>query len=182
MAESTRARQAFERYWRLGAQRSLRLLHEALERDGHAPTLRTLEEWSRRYHWQDRVADVEREARRADDEARITAVREMADRHAREALLLQQKGAEWLAGLGPGEVTADAAIRAVVEGMKAERLARGDVTERTEVRTPVEGRLEELTDDELDRLVRIAEGALERGSAPRPDEPPPLGDGAPAGR
>ncbi|TAJ19868.1 MAG: hypothetical protein EPO65_05475 [Dehalococcoidia bacterium] len=171
MAEGTRVRQAFERYWRLGAQRSLRLLHDALTAEASSPTLRTLEEWSRRYHWQDRIADLERQARHADDSARIAAIREMAERHAKEGLLLQQKGAEWLTTLGAEAVTADAAIRAVVEGVKLERLARGDVTERTESRAAPDPRLDRLTDDEFDRLLGLAEGVVEGGGAARPDEP-----------
>ena len=58
----------------------------------------------------------------------------MAERHAKEGLLLQQKGAQWLAALTADQVTAPAAIRAITEGVRLEREARGadkkiDITE-----------------------------------------------------
>jgi hypothetical protein len=153
MPESTRQRLAFDRYFRLGGQRSIELLHSELAREGQPPSLRTLYEWSRRYHWQSRLADLERQAREAEDAARITAIREMQERQAKAALLLQQKGVEWLAQLPADEVSADAAIRALVEGAKLERLVRGEATERTEQRQASDPRLEELSDAELDRLI-----------------------------
>ena len=166
MSETTRHRQAFERYWRLGATRSIERLRAALASEGSAPTVRTLYEWSRRYRWQDRIVQQERAAREADDEARIAAVREMQTRHAREALLLQQKGTEWLMGLEPGMATADAAIRAIGEGIRLERLVQGEPTERTEV----SGRtgLEAITDEQLAQLTEL----MDRGVDGDPETQP----------
>ena len=42
MAESTKHRHAFERYWRLGPERSIEALHAAMRAEGKAPSLRTL--------------------------------------------------------------------------------------------------------------------------------------------
>ncbi len=164
MAETTRHREAFELYWRLGADRSIERLRAELRARGRVPTLRTLYTWSSQYHWQDRIAQLERDAKRAEDDARVQAVRDMIDRHAKEALLLQQKGAEWIAAIDVGGATADAAIRAIVEGTRMERLARGEPTERQEVQggLQVNARLVELTDAELDRLIEYAQGALGR--------------------
>lgn len=160
MTESTKHRLAFDMYWELGASRSIERLHQLLEKSGKAPTERTLYEWSRRYHWQDRLVELERKAREADDEAHLTALREMADRQAREALLLQQKGAEWLTGLGSDQVTAEAAIRAVVEGARLERLVRGEPTDRTDHQGQINARLEALDHDELDTFIDFAERTL----------------------
>lgn len=162
MEETARHRQAFERYWRMGGERTIERLHADLEAASGAPTLRTLYEWSRRYHWQDRIARLEREAKRAEDEARLSALREMYQRQAKEGLLLQQKGAEWLAAIAPGEATAEAAIRAVAEGARLERLARGEPTDRQEVKgeVGVNARLAEFSDEELDRIIEYAESAL----------------------
>ena len=162
MAETTRHRQAFSVYWEMGSERSVERLHAAMSAQGKAPTLRTLYEWSRRYHWQRRIAQLEREARKADDEARIQALREMYDRQSKEALLLQQRGAEWLAGMSKGDATADAAIRAIVEGARLERLARGEPTERQEVTgsEKADPRLAALSDEELERLIQYAEGVV----------------------
>src|SRR5687767_931196 len=131
MAESTKQREAFEVYWRLGSDRSLERLRLALvAQKGNAPSLRTLSEWSRRYLWQHRLARVEHEARIAEDEAKVAAIRDMYDRQAKAGLLLQQKGMEWLVGTDPEQATPDAAVRAIVEGAKLERAARGEPTER----------------------------------------------------
>ena len=166
MPENTRQREAFNCYWELGAERSIERLHEALAREGKAPTTRTLYEWSRRNHWQDRIGDLERKTRDAEDEARIATIREMQERQAREALLLQQKGAEWLAPVNAEEATPEAAIRAIVEGARLERLVRGEATERTEQRDITDERLKELSDDELDRLLdQLGEGVAGEGAA-----------------
>ena len=182
MRETTRHRHAFDRYWRLGAERSLARLHAALTADGRAPSLRTLYEWSRRCHWQRRIIDLEREARQAEDAARVAAIREMQERQAREALLLQQRGTEWLAALGPEDGSAEVAIRAITEGAKLERLARGEATERTEPDDPTAARLKEVHDDELDRLIALAESAVDGAGATEAGGSVGVGDGAPADR
>ncbi len=169
MPESTKHRRAFERYWRLGAERSIEKLHAAMSSEGSGPSLRTLYEWSRRYRWQDRLADLERQAREAEDEARVVAIRQMHERQAKEGLLLQQKGTEWLAQIETEEAKPEAAIRAVVEGARLERLARGEATERTEIRDDTDPRLQRLSDEELDRLIELAEGVRGEGP-PRPRE------------
>lgn len=168
MAESTRQREAFNHYWGLGAERSVERLRAVLAAAGRAPTTRTLYEWSRRYQWQRRIADLERAAREAEDEARVAAIREMQERQAREALYLQQRGAEWLSALGT-EAPAEAAIRAIVEGAKLERLARGEATERTEQRDISERRLQELSDEELEGLLDQLAAGLDGEGTPRPD-------------
>ncbi len=89
----------------------------------------------------------------------------MQERQAKEALLLQQKGAERLAALEPEAFSADAAIRALIEGAKLERLARGEVTERQEVQQTGDPRLERISDDDLTTLLELAEGPL-GGEAP----------------
>ena len=161
MPETTRHRQAFDTYWRLGAGRSIERLQAALTAAGKAPTLRTLYEWSTRYRWQYRLADLERKARRAEDEARVKALGDMYERQAKEGLLLQQRGTQWLAAMEGEDATADAAIRSIVEGARLERIARGEPTDRQEIQNVERNeRLSELTDEEVDHLLEIAEGAL----------------------
>ena len=170
MPENTRQREAFQAYWEMGAERSIEELQRVLARRyRRPPSLRTLYEWSRRNHWQTRLLSLEREAARADDEARVAALKEMAERHAQEGLLLQQKGAEWIAALGPTEASAEAGIRALVEGVKLERLARGEAIERYEQRPTELGPLEALNDEELEILLDHAERSLAGEGAPGPD-------------
>jgi hypothetical protein len=124
MAESTKHRHAFARYFRLGAERSIEKLHAAMRAEGKAPSLRTLYDWSSRHDWQDRIAEFESEARETEQEVFVAEIREMNERHAQEALLLQQKGAEWLAATDAEAATPAAAIRAIDVGIRLERVAR----------------------------------------------------------
>ena len=159
MPERTRQREAFDAYYGIGRERSLVRLHEVLGATwDRAPSLRTLEEWSRLHHWQDRLAGLERAARAAAEEERIAAIREMQARHAREALLLQQKGTEWLTAIDGGEASAEAAIRAIAEGARLERMARGEIETAQAENEASDPRLERMTDDELDRLIDAARG------------------------
>jgi len=162
MPENAKHRHAFDAYWKLGSERTIEQLHAVLRSEGKAPTRRTLFEWSRTYRWQERLARIEEEAKRAEDDVRVEALREMYERQAKEALLLQHRGAEWLAGITDDKVTADAAIRALVEGARLERLARGEPSERQEVQEhgQEEARLAAITDAELDRLIEHTEGAV----------------------
>ena len=176
MKERTRHRLAFDFYVRMGAHRSLEALHRALQENpsviglSRAPSRSTLEAWSGAFRWQDRLLDLERQAAEQDRQEQLKALWEMSERHAKEGLLQQQKGAEWLVGMAGKQATADAAIRALVEGARLERLARGEPTERQEVRSDVEinTRLAALTDEELDRLIEYAEGALGGQGPARP--------------
>jgi hypothetical protein len=179
MRENTRTRQAFDIYWRLGASRSIERLHAAMSANGRAPTLRTLYAWSSDLHWQHRLARLEEDAKRAEDEARVQALREMYERHINEALVLQQKGTQWLTAKGMEDTTADTAIRAIVEGARMERLARGEPTERREVNGEfqINARLAAVSDDELDNLIELAARPVVREVAPRPGRPLLLGDG-----
>jgi hypothetical protein len=131
-----------------------------VERKGKAPSLRTLYDWSSRYGWQAKIARLEHEARVAEDEARIAAIREMQDRQARAGLFLQQKGMEWLVAMDLDVASPEAAIRAIVEGAKLERLVRGEATERQEVTGELNTRLGILSDEELAGLIEHVTGLV----------------------
>ena len=161
MRETSRHRRAYETYLRLGAGRSIERLHAVLNAEGKAPALRTLYEWSRQVHWQDRIVAFEQRARQAQEEAELTAIREMHERQAKEALLLQQKGTEWLVVQEGKAVTTEAAIRAITEGARLERLVRGEPIERTEPLHPIAERLKGVDDAQLERLLALAERPLD---------------------
>ena len=160
MREPTRHREAYAAYLALGAERSIERLHAERAAAGRTPSLRTLYEWSRCFHWQDRLAAFEHRARAAAEEAELEAIRAMHARQVTEALLLQQKGAAWLQGVAADAASPEAAIRAITEGAKLERLVRGVPTERTEAVDATTARVEGLADDALDRLLQLAEGAV----------------------
>lgn len=115
-----------------------------------------------------RIADYERKARETEDAARIGAIREMQDRHAKEGVLLQQLGARVLSEIDHGNVTAEAAIRAITEGARLERLARGEATERTETKEAADPRLEVLTDEQLERAIEFAAGTVHGAEPAQP--------------
>jgi hypothetical protein len=164
--EETRHRLAFDLYVRMGAGRSLDKLRQALKNDPsllglkRAPSLSTLEAWSSAFHWQGRLLDVERQAAQRDREEQVKALQEMSQRHAREGLALQQKGIERLRELPPGELAAADAIRAVIEGVRLERLSRGVPTDHVCQEGDVfHGHIDltNFTNEELLRLAQLAD-------------------------
>ena len=164
MREGKRQRDAFEVYFRLGDGRSLQVLHAALQETDRQPSIRTLESWSVRFDWQARIATLEREAVTSQRERLEQTVREMNERQAREGLLLQQKGTAALSAKSTEDFSAADAIRAIGEGVRIERLSRGEATDRLNHSDGDEHdpRWEGFTDDDLER-IRLQ---LERGEDP----------------
>jgi hypothetical protein len=171
--EKTRHRLAFDLYVRMGANRSLEALHRDLQKDPsliglkRAPSLSTLEAWSSAFHWQGRLLDLERQAAEKDREELLRTLQEMNERHAKEGLALQQKGVERLGTLSSEQLSASDAVRALVEGVRLERLARGEPTEHIRQ----EGEmlyghidLRSFTNEELRRVAELAERLAERAS------------------
>ena len=166
MREQTRHRQAFDAYVQLGPERSLEALQRQMAADPDAfrlraaPALRTVQRWSVAFHWQDRLLDLERQATEQDRDQQLRTLREMAERHAKEGLALQQKGAERLQSLRPEELSPSDAVRALIEGVRLERLARGEPTDRIthrgeESHGPID--LRRFTNEELRRLAELAD-------------------------
>ncbi len=166
MKEKTRHRLAFDLYVRLGAGRNLEALQEAIQDDAsliglkRAPSRSTLETWSSAFHWQDRLLDLERQAAEQDQEQQLKALQEMNERHAKEGLALQQKGIERLQALPADELSAGEAVRAVTEGIRMERLGRGEPTERVAQKGEMlygHIDLRNFTHEELRRLAELAD-------------------------
>ncbi len=177
MKETTRHRLAFDLYMRLGADRSLEALHEALLDDpspiglSRAPSRSTLDAWSSAFHWQDRVLDLERRAAEQGQEEHVKALREMSERHAKEGLALQQKAVDRLRTLPPEDLSASDAIRALIEGVRLELLARGEPTERVAQKGEIlHGHvdLRNFTNEELRRQVELAERRATRAGETEP--------------
>jgi len=166
---SSRQERAFALYLALGTERSLGGLAAALRADPgraglrRAPSLRTLEDWSARYRWQQRLADVERRAREDAERQHLEWVKQHRERLRQEGLLLQQRGIEWLKDKRTNDVTAHEAIRAIDAGFKLEALALGEATERISMEVDDE-RIQRLTDEELELLIRHARQAQSGGA------------------
>jgi hypothetical protein len=164
MRESTRQRLAFDLYVALGPGRSLEKLHEAIAADsrhcglGRVPGLRTLYRWSSELYWQDCLADLEREARRRDNEDLLEQLVAMNQRQVEIGQKLQRKGEDRLESLPSSEMSPAEAIRAITEGIRVERMARGEATERTVVERSEKIDLTTFSLAELRDLARLATG------------------------
>ena len=177
MREGTKHRLLFNLYVDLGPGRSLEALAAAIARNPdaaglrRAPSLRSLYRWSAELRWQDRLADLEREARRRDAEQLLQSLREMNERQAREGMLLQQRAVQRLQALVDGELTPAESIRALAEGARLERLARGEVTDRTQIDRSQDVDLRSFSTAELRALAELALERTKGNSAPQPGEP-----------
>jgi hypothetical protein len=126
--EPLKAWQAFTVYRDAGASRSYRAVAESLGK-----SVRLIERWGSRWHWQQRVAEYERAQEQAARQEMARDSREMMKRHINEGLLLQQKGIERLQALDTDRMSLRDAVICVREGSKLERLARGEPTEHVVV-------------------------------------------------
>ena len=162
MSETTRHRRAFDLYLRMGAERSIAELQELIADDpsligmSSAPTVRTLESWSARFNWQDRLIELEHEAAARDHDDQVQVIREMNERHAKEGVALQQKGVERLQTLPAEKMTGADAVRSIVEGARLERIARGGKeVPREEEDDDID--LSTFTGEELRRLAQLGD-------------------------
>lgn len=99
-------------------------------RIGRGPT--TIERWSARFGWLDRAAAWDCELDRRFRESQFRERIDMAKRHAAEALALQNVAVQRLREIAPGQLSADQLLRWLVEGIKLERLCRGESTENVQ--------------------------------------------------
>lgn len=176
MSRRSRADAAFSVYIDLGPARSLARLRDHLRANPalvgarRAPSLRTLESWSARDRWSDRVLEIERRALEEEEHAHVERVKQHRERLHQEGRFLQQRGIAWLRDKHAGDVGAGEAIKAISEGFRIEALGLGEATDRISIEARYERTFEGLTDDELKRLV----DGLRRAAGPGAD-----GAGAP---
>ncbi|MBK9386504.1 MAG: hypothetical protein IPN34_16955 [Planctomycetes bacterium] len=81
--------------------------------------------------WQERIAERERKAREATEQRAIETLEEMNARHLRVAKAIQARALDALRTLPLS--TAMEAVRALEIGVKQERLARGEPTDRAAI-------------------------------------------------
>ncbi len=169
MSASSRQERSFDVYLSLGPDRSLAELAAMLRADPHraglrhVPSLRTLEGWSAGRKWQNRIADIDRQTREEGEGMHVEWVNQHRERLRQEGLLLQQRGMEWLEAKDGDAVKASEAIRAIEAGFKLEALALGEATQRIVLEEDDE-RLQQLSDEELELVIRHARQAQSGGS------------------
>jgi hypothetical protein len=131
--ESAKAYQAFCIYRDLGPRRSVdqasRLYHQTSRTTDAAPARRrrasgTIRGWANQWQWSARATAWDAEQTRVYEAARIVDRREMDERQARLAMMLQQKGIERLRQLRPEELKPREALNYMMEAAKLERMAR----------------------------------------------------------
>lgn len=128
-----------------------------------APSLRTLEDWSVRFGWQSRISGIDRRAREDAERQNLEWVQQYRERLRQEGLLLQKRGVDWLKNKDTDDVKASEAIRAIEAGFKLEALALGEATERVAMEAG-DDRLQQLSDEELELVIRHARQAQSGGS------------------
>lgn len=136
-------------------------------------SLTIIKRWGARWNWVSRAEafdahndrarlEGETEARRKKAEEWESARLDMAYRQAENATMIQAKGFKRLSDLNDQQLTPREALACVIEGAKLERLARGEVTERT---------VTETASDEQARKVTLAKEGNEKLKRDYPDLP-----------
>ena len=115
--ESAQAYQAFDCYLNQGDGRSLRRVAQELSK---SDTL--IKRWSSRWSWQERVRLYTNELRRQEFSAEQKAIKQMRQRQAKIAELMQEKGFKALRQLDPSKerIFTKDIIRMIEVGMKLE--------------------------------------------------------------
>lgn len=124
--ESVKAFEAFSCYLDMGEDRSIRAVAEKLHKSS---TL--IGRWSRTYGWVERVAAHTNDVQRAAHEAALKKSREMAVRHIRTALSLQEKAVEALAKTKPEAIDPKTILAFIREATRLERDTRAAVVRDT---------------------------------------------------
>lgn len=122
--ESRQAFEAFTAYRDLGATRSHVKVAEKL---GKSTTI--ISRWSRKWNWVERVNAWDDELDRISRQEQAEKRKEMAKRHANEAMMFQQKLIERMQTLNPNELSPSDMARWFEIAVKVERLSRGETTE-----------------------------------------------------
>jgi len=138
--EATRERAdvAFALYHQMGAERSLKRLHEELRALGVDISLVTLKRYSKRFRWRQRVAELDAEVAQRQRERGLEHILAMYDRHAQLARAMQGAGGSALKKLMSSEarlaeMRAAEIARLLELGLKAERHALGESSDRREM-------------------------------------------------
>lgn len=134
--ESAKAFHAFTLYRDLGHERSVSKVAQ-IYRPGR--NLRSLmSRWSTKFNWVKRAEAYDDHMDKLSRKEAEKQVKDMKKRHITLGMALQTKAAEKLKDLKGKDMKVPDAIKALSEGVKLERLARGEATEK------FEGKLEPL--------------------------------------
>ena len=142
---------AFALYYGLGAERS----YQAVAKH-YGATKRAVVAVAKRERWQQRIVELEREARARTDRKIVETLEQMNERHLKTMQLVQKKALEALKEMPLA--TAMEAVRALVMAVEKERLIRGEPTDRNAVT------VEAIIEREYERWLKPAPDAVEEGT------------------
>lgn len=175
MSRISRAELAFQHFVSMGGGRSLAALAAGLRAEvgssglRRAPSLRSLEAWSSKYHWQARIADLDRRAQVEFEAQHIEMLRRLREEMAERGRLLVEHGVSWISERDASTVSARDAIKAVEVGLKLQEIALGGTPALAESHDDNQNFAAEVTDDELESI--IANARQVRVGAPRSPGP-----------
>jgi hypothetical protein len=112
-------------------ERSLRRVADLLYGDRGATKGRrksvpgAIQRWASRFAWLERAAAWDEERERLAREAEVEAIKAMRERHAKEAVALQERALARLRALDPAELSPRDVLAFIVEATKLERISRG---------------------------------------------------------
>jgi hypothetical protein len=131
----TRATAWFALYYQLGAERSLGRLHSFLGELGVKVSVGTLENYSVRFGWHAKVAELNEKARQKTEEQTIDTVADMNLRHITLAKALSGVAAGALGNMRGrlDQISGGEVARMLEVSQRIERLALGEVTDRREI-------------------------------------------------
>jgi len=146
--ESKKAFEAFAMYRDMGSARSYAKTAQALGK-----SKKLMDDWGREWYWQQRVAAWDSELDRQVREQTVQALKDMNERHIKQATAFQSKALmrlnqlneKTINDLSPGD-----AIRFFEIATKVERLARGEATEKVKGEVDHSGTVKHEHDGEID--------------------------------
>lgn len=129
MKETPIAAQAFEDYYDLGDERSIRKLAESNQK--HSKHIANLMKWSTEHRWQERVIERDRQKAEAKRKKREAEIDKMDDRQAAIGTTQQATAIKLIQDLiKKDEFKAGDAIRLLKLAIDVERVARGMPTDQ----------------------------------------------------
>lgn len=137
-AAREKAELVFAVYYEGGPDRSIRRLHSDLKTMGVSISLATLKRYSKKYRWQERIADLDAEARQQQNQRSVEGVLAMNERHTQLAQALQGAAGSALRQLLAndsrlGGLKASDIVRLLDLGLRAELRAVGASSDRREI-------------------------------------------------
>lgn len=157
--ETAKAFNAFTVYRGLPPhERSLRRAVEHLYGSVISSKLRQFQNWSSKNRWVVRVQAWDDYQDAQSRQAEIEALKAMRERHAREALLIQQKGLEALKEIDTTSLSPALMLRFITEGARLEHDASGYTKSSNGIEAIIANMdLSKLTDNQLESLINGAD-------------------------